>query len=326
MKNFLTLIRFVAVLAVAMLPAMASAQAYPNRSIRLLVPYAAGGQPDIVARVVAKQMSTFLAQAVVVENVAGGSGITAINQLLAQKPDGYTLIALDAGHWAVAPAGRAGGVPYDPVKSFSPVGLVTTSSLFVAVHEAVPAKTMTELIALAKQKPGTLNYGSSGVGSVHHLTIEALKQAHGLDIVHVPYRGTSQSVPALVAGQVQIVVASLSGLAQFEKAGKVRILAANTAQRSALAPDTPAISEVAPGLDFPGQVGFLTPAGLPKEVGDRLQASIEDAMKSPEVLASLKAAGVEPAPNRTPDALAQRIQDDRVRYGALIKAAGIKLE
>lgn len=307
-------------------PLIADAQTYPNRTIRMLVPYAAGGQPDIVARVVSKQMSVALGQPVVIENVTGGSGITAITQLLAQRPDGYTLIALDAGHWAINPAGRAAGVPYDPVKSFTPVSLVTTSSLFIAVNEAVPAKTIGELVSLVKQKPGVLNYGSSGVGSVHHLTIEALKQALGLDIVHVPYRGTGQSVPAAVAGQVQLVVASLSGLSQFEKAGKVRILAANTSERSSLAPEIPAITEVAPGLDFPGQVGFLGAAGMPQEVVDKLGAAIEEAMKSPEVLAGLKATGVEPAPIRNAAALAKRIQDDRQRYSSLIKATGLKLE
>ena len=307
-------------------PLLAFAQAYPSRTIRLLVPYAAGGQPDIVARVVSKQMSVSLGQPVVVENVAGGSGISAITQLLAQRPDGYTLAALDAGHWAVNPTGRAGGVPYDPLKSFTPISLVTTSSLFIAVNASVPAKNMGELVTLIKHKPGVLNYGSSGVGSIHHLTIEALKQALGLDIVHVPFRGTSQSVPALVGGQVQVVVASLSGLVQFEKTGKVRILAANTAERSSLAPEIPAVADVAPGLDFPGQVGLVGPSGMPKEVVDKLLAAIEDAMKSPEVLAGLKAAGVEPAPRRDPGVLTKRIQEDLNRYGNLIKATGIKLD
>jgi tripartite-type tricarboxylate transporter receptor subunit TctC len=323
---FRNLLRVAVAAALSLVPVLASAQAFPSRPIRIIVPYAAGGQPDIVARVVSKQMSVALGQPVTVDNVTGGSGVTAITQLIGQRPDGYTLIALDAGHWAIYPAGRGPSTPYDPVKSFTPVSLVTTSSLFLAVHESVPAKNMAELLSLVKQQPGKLNYGSSGIGSLHHLTIEALKQSMGLDIMHVPYRGTGQSVPALVGGQVQLVVASLSVLSQFEKAGKVRILAANTAARSALAPDVPAISETAPGLDFPGQVGFLAPAGLPKDIADKLLAAVDEAMKSPDVLAGLKATGVEPAPSRTADTLARRIQEDRTRYGTLIKSTGIQLE
>lgn len=323
---FRTLLRAAGAMALTVAPLLASAQAFPSRPIRIIVPYAAGGQPDIVARVVSKQMSVALGQPVTVDNVSGGSGVTAITQLIGQRPDGYTLIALDAGHWAIYPAGRGASTPYDPVKSFTPVSMVTTSSLFLAVHESVPVKNMAQLVSLARHKPGTLNYGSSGIGSLHHLTIEALKQSMGLDLLHVPYRGTGQSVPALVGGQVQLVVASLSVLSQFEKAGKIRILAANTAARSPLAPEVPAISETAPGLDFPGQVGFLAPAGLPKDVADKLLASIEEAMKSPDVLAGLKATGVEPAPNRGADALARRILEDINRYGTLIRSTGIKLE
>ena len=202
---FRTFFRLAGAMALAVAPVLASAQAFPSRPIRIIVPYAAGGQPDIVARVVSKQMSVALGQPVTVDNVTGGSGVTAITQLIGQRPDGHTLIALDAGHWAIFPAGRGAATPYDPVKSFTPVSLVTTSSLFLAVHESVPVKSMAELVSLARQQPGKLNYGSSGIGSLHHLTIEALKQSMGIDMVHVPYRGTGQSVPALVGGQVQLV-------------------------------------------------------------------------------------------------------------------------
>ena len=322
--SFLTRVFGLLLFAAAAFPA--SAQPYPNRPLRLIVPYPAGGQPDTVARIVSKQMSLALGQPINVDNIGGGSGIPAIIALTGARPDGHTLIVMDAGHWAISPAARSTPVPYDPVKSFTPVGLVTTSSLFIAVNEAVAATSLAELVSLVRQKPGALNYGSAGIGSVHHLTIEALKQALGLDMVHVPFRGTSQSVPALVGGQVQVVVATLGGLVQFEKAGRIRILAANTIGRSALAPTVPSVSEVAPNLDFPGQVGLFGPAGMPKDVVDRLSAAVEDAMKSPEVLAALKVGGVEPAPARSPEALARRIQDDRARYGALIKATGIQLE
>jgi len=324
--KYRTRVQLLSTLCLLLAPTLASAQAYPNRPIRIVVPYAAGGQPDVVARVVAKQMSVSLGQPITIENISGGSGVAAITSVISSPADGYSLIVLDAGHWAINPAARTTALPYDPVRSFTPVGLLSTSSLFLAVHESVPAKTLPELVSLIKEKPGVLNYGSSGIGSVHHLTIEAMKQSLGLNVVHVPFRGTSQSVPALVGNQVQMVVASLTGLAQFENAGRIRILGANTIARSPLAPHIPPISDVAPSLDFPGQVGLLGPAGMPGDVVARISAAIADAVKSPDVVTGLKSAGVEPAPSSTPETLTSRIRDDGVRYGALIKATGIKLE
>jgi len=304
---------------------IAMSQAFPSRPLRIIVPYAAGGQPDVVSRVVAKHMSTTLGQPITIDNISGGTGVPAVNSLLSGRPDGYTLIALDAGIWAVNPAARP-DLPYDPERSFAPVGLVTTSSLFLAIHHSVPANNLPELVALIKQKPGQLNYGSSGIGSLHHLTVEAFKQSLGLDIAHIPFRGTGQSVPALVGGQVQMVVAGLNSLAQFEKAGRVKILGANTLARSPLAPEIPALSSVAPNLDFPAQVGFLGPAAMPREAVERLARALDEALQAAEVIAALKSAGMEPAPVRGPDALAKRIQSDRANYGALIRSVGIKLE
>jgi len=323
--NRYSFVRSLCVLILLIAPGIALAQAFPNRPIRIVVPYAAGGQPDVVARIVAKHMGTSLGQPITVENISGGTGVPAINSLLASRPDGYSLIVLDAGIWAINPAARA-DLPYDPEKSFTPVGMVTTSSLFLAVHESVPANNLVELVALIKQKPGVFNYGSSGIGSVHHLTVEAFKQALGLDIAHIPFRGTGQSVPALVGGQVQMAVAGLNSLAQFEKAGRIKILGANTLARSPLAPGIPAISSVAPNLDFPGQVGLLGPAGMPREAVEKLAQALDAAVQATDVITALKSAGMEPPLSRGPDALAKRIQSDRAKYGALITSLGIKLE
>ena len=319
------LVRMLCALLLLCAPSIALSQAFPSRPLRIIVPYAAGGQPDVVSRIVAKHMSSTLGQPITIDNITGGTGVPAINSLLAGRPDGYTLIALDGGIWAVNPAARP-DLPYDPEKSFAPVGLVTTSSLFLAIHQSVPANNLPELVALIKQKPGQFNYGSSGIGSLHHLTLEAFKQTLGLEMTHIPYRGTGQSVPALVGGQVQMAVAGLNSLAQFEKAGRVKILGANTLARSTLAPEIPALSSVAPNLDMPGEVGLLGPAGMPREAVERLAKALDEALQSAEVSNALKAAGMEPAPLRGPDALAKRIQSDRAKYGALIKSAGIKLE
>jgi len=322
-----SLVRSLCALILSIVPGIALSQAFPSHAIRIIVPYAPGGQPDVVARIVAKQMSSSLGQAITIDNLSGGSGLPAIHTLLAVRPDGYTLIALDAAHWGVNPMAKP-NLSYDPEKSFSPVGLVTTSSLFLAVHESVPANNLAELVALIKQKPGTYNYGSSGMGSLHHLTMEAFKQAAGVDITHIPYRGTGQSVPALVGGQVHMLVAGLNTLRPFEKTGRVKILGANTLAPSPLAPEIPAMSSVAPNLDFPGEVGLLGPAAMPLEVVQRLAQALDEALKAPDVVAALNGAGMEAAPNRmrTPDGLAKRIHSDRVKYSALIKSAGIKLE
>jgi len=306
-------------------PGIALSQAFPNRTIRILVHATPGAQPDAVARIVAKHMSSSLGQPIVIENITGGTGVPAINALLASRPDGYTLIVLDAGHWAINPAARS-DLRYDPEKSFTPVSMITTSSLFLAVHSSVPANNLAELVALIRKQPGMYNYGSAGIGTVHHLTVEFFKQALGLDIVHIPFRGSSQSVPALVAGQVQMAVAALTVLAQFEKAGRVKILGANTAERSALAPEIPSMATVAPNLDFPGQVALLGPAGMPREAVNKLAQAVDEAVKGEDVIAALKIAGVEPAPSRGPDALAKRMRDDRAKYGSLIKSLGVKLE
>jgi len=318
-------VRSLCVLLVLIAPSIALSQSFPNRSLRIVVPNPPGGQVDVVARIVAKQMSLSLGQPIMIENISGSGGVSAIRSVTSSRPDGYSLIVLAAEHWAINPAARS-DLPYDPEKSFTPLGMVSTASLFLAVHPSVPANDLVELVALLKQKPGAFNYGSGGIGSVHHLTVEYFKQALGLDIVHVPFRGTSQSVPALVGGQVQIALAGLNSLAPFEKSGQLKILGANTAARSAQAPGIPSMATVAPGLDFPGQVGLLGPASMPRDVVEKLAQTLDEAVKTPAVVAALNNAGVEPAPMRGADALAKRIQSDRAKYGTLIKSLGIRLE
>jgi len=318
-------VRALCALILLIAPGIALSQAFPSRAIRIFVPYTTGGSPDTVARIVGQKMGSMLGQSIVVENISGGSGMPAIRSLLSSRPDGYSLILLDAGHWAINPAGRS-SVPYDPEKSFTPVGMVTTQSLFLAVHKLVPANNLPELIALIKKNPGVYSYGSGGIGSVHHLTVEVMKQELGLDIVHIPFRGMASAVPALVAGNVQIAVSALNSITQYEKAGMIKILGANTAARSPLAPEVPSISTVVPNFDFPGQIGLLGPVGMPKEVVDKLAQTLAEAIKTPEVIAALNKMGLEPAASSAPDALAKRIQSDRAKYGAIMKSLGIKLE
>ena len=320
-----SLVRSLCALLLLLAPCIVLSQAFPNRPLRIVVPNPPGGQIDTVARIVARQMSSSLGRPITIENISGSGGVAAIRSILASRPDGYSLIVLAAEHWAINPAART-DLPYDPEKSFTPVGMASTAALFLAVHGSIPANNLAELVALVKSKPGVYNYGSGGIGSVHHLTVEFFKQVLGLDIVHVPFRGTTQSVPALVGGQVQMAVAGLNTLAPFEKAGRIKILGANTATRSPQAPEIPPLSSVAPNLDFPGQVGLLGPAGMPRETVEKLAQALDEALNSAEVVGALNSSGVEPASIRGPDAFAKHIQGDRAKYGALIKSAGIKFE
>jgi tripartite-type tricarboxylate transporter receptor subunit TctC len=305
-------------------PLYAFAQGPATKSTRILVGTPAGTQPDLVARVLAKQLAVTMGQQFIIENVSGSGGISAITTLIGAKPDGLTLMLINPGHWAVNPVSRS-NLPYDPVKSFTPVGMVATSSLFLAVNDSIPAKNLTELVAALRAKPGVYSYGSSGVGSIHQLTMEAFKQHLKVDILHVPYKGSSEAVPALIGGQVNMVVSAFSSLEPYAKAGRIRILAANTLARSPSAPEIPSMSEVVPGLDFPPPHGLVGPPGMPKEVVDRLAAGLRDAMALPETAGLFKAIDVEPVEKGGPDALARRIQDDLVKYRNLFRAAKIPM-
>jgi tripartite-type tricarboxylate transporter receptor subunit TctC len=190
------------------------AQEYPARPIKIIVPYAPGGSPDTVVRILSQPLAAALGQPVVVENIAGSSGVAAIEQLKRAAPDGYTLIDCDAGHWAVNLFTKK-QLSYNFEKDLAPVSILSTSALFLTVHESFPATNLQEMEAAVKAKPGFYSYGSSGIGSLHHLTMEAFKAGLGLDILHVPFKGTGQSVPALAAGQVSMAVAAFYSVGQF---------------------------------------------------------------------------------------------------------------
>lgn len=302
------------------------AQDYPSRPIKIIVPYAAGGSPDIVTRIVAQPLSAALGQPVVVDNLPGSSGIAAIEQAKKSPPDGYTLIDCDAAHWAVNRFAKK-QLPYNFEQDLAPVAMLSTSSLFLAVHESFPATNLRELVAAVKAKPGFYSYGSSGIGSLHHLTMEAFKAGLGLDIVHIPYKGTGQSVPALAGGQVAMAVAAYNSVGPFAKAGKVRILAANTRERAGILKEYPPMGDA--GLrdfHFPGENALFAPAGTPRAVIDRLAAAIARALKDPDTISRLHAAGVEPPATPTPAALAETIKRDIPRYQAAVKVARVEPE
>ena len=312
------------VVASVYFPAKAQAQAFPSKPIKLIVPYSPGGLPDTVARVLSLRLADAFGQPVVVENKSGASGAVAAAAITQAPADGYTLLVTDGPMLAITPL-LSQKMAYDPAKDFVPVSLVGTAPLFLAVHPSVKARTIDELVALAKAKPGSLNYGSSGVGSIHHLTAEAMKDGLGIFITHIPFRGSANSVPAMIGGQVELVFASPPSLMGFVKAGQARLLAINSTKRSPLAPDVPALGEKIPGFDFAFNVAVLAKTGTPNDVIARISSEIAKLVKRPDVIEQLQKAGVDPV-GSTPEQLATALRKESVRVGAAAKRANLQAE
>lgn len=305
------------------LPALAQG-VYPNKPIKFVVPYSPGGLPDTVARIFAQRLGEKLGQSVVVDNKPGANGVVAAQTLASSPKDGYTFLVTDGSMFSINPAIYK-SLGYDYKRDFMPVSLAARAPLYLAVHPSVPANTLQEFIALARSKPGTLNYGSSGVGSTHHLTMEAMKASLGLSLTHVPFKGTGQSVPALIGGQVDVLFSALPSLAGFVKAGQVKLLATNAAQRSAQVPNVAAIAEIIPGFDFAPIVGVLAASGTPASVIDRISAEMTAIAKMPEVVQTLTTAGIDSI-GAGPADYNKAILAENERLAKAIAAAGIKSE
>lgn len=310
--------------AFASTAALASTDSWPSKPIRLIVPYAPGGLPDTVARVLSQQLTQRLGKPFVVENRPGANGVVAAQALKTSPADGYTFLVTDGSMMTINPAIYK-DLSYEPKRDFVPVSLAARSPLFLAVNARVPANSLQSFIALAKSKPGQLNYGSSGIGSTHQLSMEALKASLKIDIKHIPFRGSGQSVPALIGDQVQVVFAALPSLSGFVKSGQVKILGTNSLQRSKLAPQIPAISEVVPGYDYAVTVGVLAAAGTPEAVVKQMADAIANAVKMPEVISQLHVAGIEPVGGSSAD-YAKALSDETARYAEAIKTAQVVAE
>jgi tripartite-type tricarboxylate transporter receptor subunit TctC len=316
--------RFIALLATLIVACAAHAQ-YPARPIKIVVPYAAGGLPDTMTRAVTPKLGEALGQAVVVENMGGAGGISGVTEVARSSADGYTLLVADVGQVAINPH-LFSKLPYAPLKDLAPVSLIGTSPLYLVAHPSVPANSLQQLVAYAKAHPGKLNYGSSGIGSIHHLATEALKAGFAIDIVHVPYKGTGQSVPALLGGQVALLYSALPSIAGHLKDGKVKILALSSAKRSAQTPDVPTVAESGiPGYDYVAEIGMLAPAGTPREIIQRLAGEIAKVVKQPDVLQRFTQLGIDPA-GSTPEAYAMLNKSDYEKYAKLVKASGAKID
>lgn len=320
-----TTLRTLAALALAACAPLAQAQSYPTKPVRIVVPYPAGGTTDIIARIAAAQLAERLKQPFVVENRAGASGAIGSVAVSQAAPDGYTLVMGTASSHGINSALQK-NLPYDAVKDFAPVTVVASTPNIVVVHPSVPAKTLGELLALAKAKPGTINFGSTSPGGSPHMSAELLKMMAGVDMTHVPYKGAAPMLTDLIGGQIQVGFDNLPSTIGFVRSGKVRALAVTTPQRWPGASDIPTVAESGvPGYEVSGWFGLLAPAGTPKAVLDTLQSAVAQAVQQPEVAKQLRDLGAEPVANK-PEAFARDIAADVDKWRKVVQATGVKLE
>jgi tripartite-type tricarboxylate transporter receptor subunit TctC len=311
--------------AAAVVATGVGAQTYPAKPITLVNAFPPGGSTDIIARQLAAKLSQRLAQQVVVDNRAGASGTIGAASVARAEPDGYTMLFGVAANLAVAPAVLK-SLPYDPVKSFASVVEIARGPYVLTVNPSVPAKDVAEFVAYAKQNPGKLNYGSPGQGSVHHLVNEMLKQATGIDLVHVPYKGGAPMYTAVVAGEVQVLIDGMPGPLAHIRSGKIRALGVTGDRRLAVLPDVKSFAEQGvKGVDAQFWWGIVVPAGTPQPVIARLNAEITQALADPEIKATFQNQNIEPSPG-TSEAFGAWIAAERVRWVEVVAKAGIKVE
>ena len=265
----------------------AMAQEYPVRPIKLIVGYVAGGGPDMVARVFGQRIGEILGQPVVVENRPGAGGTLATAMVAKSDPDGYTLLMGETGQLVIAPFTNK-NLSYDTLRDLTPIALVTSEPLLVVTNAKVAQKTFQDLIQTAKDNPGTIAYGSSGIGTIHHIAGESLKVEAGVDMMHVPYKGSGQSVPAALAGDVPMLITSFAAAGPHIRSGTLNLLAVTSPNRLSSAPNVPAVSEFFEGYDFQSEMGFFGPAGLPPEVINKLSAAIKQASEETDLLERFK--------------------------------------
>jgi tripartite-type tricarboxylate transporter receptor subunit TctC len=303
----------------------APAQEYPSRPIRFIVPFAAGGGNDNVARLVGKRLSDGLGQPVVIDNRPGAGGVLGAELAAKSPPDGYTLFLGGVGSHAINP-NLNDHLPYDPVKDFSPIVLLASAPLILVVHPSVPANSIREFIALARAKPGQLNYASNGNGSSSHLAAVMFDSMAGVAMVHVPYKGLSPALTDLLSGRVQLMFSSVVAILPHIKAGKLRGLAVTGSKRLSSMPELPTVAESGlAGYEASSWYGVLAPAGTPGGIVARLNAEMVKALAQPEVRNSLLAEGAEPI-GGPPEKFAAHIRSEKERLGKLIRDAKIRLE
>ena len=302
----------------------ALAQAWPTRPVRLIVPFSTGGTTDIVARLYAQRLGEALGTQFVVDNRAGAGGTMGTEAGARSAPDGYSFVFGSTSSTAVSP-GLYPKLTFDIVRDFVPVAQVASASIILASHPSLPVRSVKELVALAKVRPGEIVYASSGNGSSLHLCAEYLKHLAKVNLLHVPYKGVGQALPDLLAGQVQLLFSDMPPFVPFIKSGKLRALGVTTAKRSPLLPDIPAIAESVPGYDLAGWYGFLAPAGTPTAIVSRLHAESQKLMASSQMRERYVALALEPV-ERTPQQFGEYVKSELAKWGDIIQVSGARIQ
>ncbi len=321
----MVLFRVIALFALVLAAFPAAAQQYPARPIRVLIPFTAGSAADIIARAMEPQMREKLGQALVIDNRGGAGGNIAAELTAKSAHDGYTLMMGTIGTHAINYS-LYSKLPFHPVRDFTPIGLVGESPNVLVIHPRVPANSIADLIALAKAKPGQLNYGSSGAGTSVHLSAELFNTMAGIKTVHVPFKGASEALAALLGGQTDLMFASLSSSIPLIKSGRLKAFAVTGAHRSPSIPELPTVAEAAlPGFAAAAWYGFVGPAGIPKPIVATLNKAAIAALGTPEVKGRMFASGVE-VRTSTPEEFASFIKTEMEKWARVVKASGAKAD
>ena len=312
-------------LSVALPLPLAAAQAYPDKPIRVIVPVPAGGTPDVVARMVAPGLSTLLGQQLVIDNRGGAGGLIGAELAARAVPDGYTVFFSSPGSLTILPHLQK-HVAYDALKDFAPISLVSIGPFLLITHPSVPARTVKELIALARAEPGKLNYASAGNGAANHLAMELFKSMAGVNVTHVPYKGAPQAVTDLIGGSVNLMFNSIPPVLQHIKTGRLRLLGVASAKRSPQLPDVPTISEAGvPGYEAITWFGLLAPAKTPKAIIGRLNDVMVKVVHAPDLKSQLEIQGYDPV-GSSPEAFAAFIRAESEKYAKVVKFSGAKVD
>lgn len=307
------------------LPTLAQTSSFPQRPVRIVVPYTTGGSNDVIARLLAQQLQETWGQPVVVENKPGAAGNIGASDIAKSAPDGHSLLLTNINIVSMNP-GLIANMPFDPQKDFAPISLLGTTALALVVHPSVPANNVRELIDLARKGPGRLNYASSGNGSPQHMSAEMFKAMTKTSLTHIPYRGAAPAVNDLLAGQVQVTVGVVNQLIPHIRAGKLKALGVTTRKRLAQMPDVPTLDEAGvPGYESEIWLGLAAPAGTPPAIIEQINQAVRKAMASADVVSKLQSQGIDVMVS-SPDQMRQRGLEDLKRWGDIIRTAGIKVD
>jgi tripartite-type tricarboxylate transporter receptor subunit TctC len=315
---------FILIAMVSLSPVVMAQQAYPNKPVRIIVPYPPGGTADIIGRTIAEKLGVLWGQSVIVENRAGAGGTIGVDAVAKAAPDGYTMVLGVTGPLTIAPSINA-QLAYDPLRDLVPITLVAAVPSLIAIHPSVPARDLKELIALAKSQPGKLTFASAGTGTSVHIAGELFKSMAGVDIIHVPYKGGAPALNDLLGGQVSMIIENMPQLLPQVRAGKIRALAVTSQQRSPTLADLPAVAEILPGYEATTWFGLLAPAKTPQEIVRKVQSDVAKIGMLPDVKERFTGLGADVIAS-TPEAFAKHLQSELVRFSKVIKDANIKAQ